>query len=548
MNRSKMPDIYVTFQGGGAYLAKMLPIAHALQNMHEKRLVNIRGVAGASAGSICAALLAGRCDFDALRAEMKVNLESDLRKLAKRFYDPLSWAGIIKTTQEVTFGKDLIDRAELRKFIEGMTSIAPTFPSNIDDFHKNPNLADLHVARAKLSPNFLDIESKGDLLDILVDSCSIPFALKNFKSANDHHYVDGGLCENLPIKCFSAENDVPIFAVSVSEEEEVNPGKLNLLTFLLKLFSTTIGYSVVRSTETLGENFCLVEKADFKFHEVKKAVEWYLDDAKYKDVKDRYEARLRGFSEYYRVSAAGSVFLSGESTLTKRNTDLKSLFAGFYKADDWEVITSTMLLTAHSATRESDPSANRTDIVQNIGRLKANKDGVKMYKSHILLAKNRLHPTTWSVYNVTKKRSVEFRAMHYQDPNDGGADVDPCFLVFDNPMADISKNDIIEVQAILPTLPGANMQGLLTDGDFIIMHNRHQNSAHLSVILRYPVALGTMRATSRNGNTVDFDVVTDEESIEFINRHDVEFKAIEVRSKEEVRTGECVAVDFAVCP
>src|SRR6266851_1849087 len=57
------PSIQVAFQGGGARFVEMLPIAHALADAHRDGYVRITRVAGCSAGSVCAALIAYRANF-----------------------------------------------------------------------------------------------------------------------------------------------------------------------------------------------------------------------------------------------------------------------------------------------------------------------------------------------------------------------------------------------------------------------------------------------------------------------------------------------------
>lgn len=61
------PSIQLAFQGGGAKLAAMLPIAHAFRDAEIDEYVAIHRTSGTSAGSICAALVATQADFGAVR-------------------------------------------------------------------------------------------------------------------------------------------------------------------------------------------------------------------------------------------------------------------------------------------------------------------------------------------------------------------------------------------------------------------------------------------------------------------------------------------------
>lgn len=143
--------------------------------------------------------------------------------------------------------------------------------------HNHPSLI---AAVSDLHHPYLEFISNGQVLDAVVDSCSIPFAFKGYKSARADTQMDGGMCENLPTGCFDQNDDTPVFTVSVHDGEIPRFDDIGLLGYLRALFSTTTSYSVKRSKEPLGQDFIFEETVGFGFHEIQKAVEWYLDDAK----------------------------------------------------------------------------------------------------------------------------------------------------------------------------------------------------------------------------------------------------------------------------
>ncbi|MEM9359369.1 MAG: patatin-like phospholipase family protein [Pseudomonadota bacterium] len=535
-----MPDIRVSFQGGGAYLAKMIPMAHGISNVEASGAVRVEGVAGASAGSICAALLASKCDFDALRKTMKQSLEADAKKLAGAYYGPLSAVTIASTIAKILGGKDLVDRQSLATFVQTLLKHAPHVYPDISAYHKNQHTPNLFIARAKLTPDYLEVSEQGELISSVIDSCSIPFALKGFKAVREQAYIDGGLCENLPVKCFDPEDDVPLFAVSVSETSGATNDNIGILGYLLKIFSMTTGYSVARSREIIGSSFCLDESADFGFHQVSHAVEWFLDDDKYDSVRLRHEAKLRGFAELYRLATAGQQFLGGKNTLAKRNRDMKVLTQTIDVSGAWDIEASSMIVTAHSASLGS----GKSDIIQLVSKVTAKRAAPVAYKGHVLLAGAELHQTSWLVRNLTKDRLVPFHAVHFQDPDDGGISVDPCYLVFDDPQRDIEEGDLIEIRAVMPNLPGADMSQLATDTDFVTFTNHHNDAASLSIILRYPVNLAEVFAQKRSVNSHEFQDMDEEALRELLPGDDVEFGIVGVSSRAEVRQGEFLSVNF----
>lgn len=535
-----MPDIRVSFQGGGVYLAKMIPIAHAIRNVEASGAIRVEGVAGASAGSISAALLASKCDFDALRKAMKQSLEADAKELAGAYYGTPSAITLASTIANILRGKDLVNRQSLGLFVKKLLSHAPYSYPDISTYHKSHHTSNLFIARAKLTPDYLEISKQGELITSVLDSCSIPFALKGFKAVREQAYIDGGLCENLPVKCFDPEDDVPLFAVSVSENGEPANKDIGILGYLLKIFSMTTGYSVARSKEIIGSSFCLDENADFGFHEVSKAVEWFLDDEKYDSVRQRHEAKLRGFAELYRLDTAGQQFLGGKNTLAKRNRDMKVLTQAIDVSGAWDINASAMIVTAHSASQGN----SKSDIIQLVSRVTAKRAGPVAYKGHVLLAGAELHQTSWLVRNLTKDRNVSFHAVHFQDPDDGGISVDPCYLVFEEPERDIEEGDLIEFRAVMPNLPNADMSKLATDTDFITLNNHHNDAAYLSILLRYPVNLGDVFAQKRSVNSHEFRDMDTEALRELFPGDDVEFRSVGVSSAAKVRQGEFISVNF----
>lgn len=535
-----MPNIRVSFQGGGAYLAKMIPIAHAISNVERSGEIKIDGVAGASAGAICAALLASDCDFSALRVTMKKTLETEMRDLAKGFYGDVSSHTKIIAITKALLGFDLISRPKLSTFVERLLSHGRVVHSDVNTYHTGVTTPNLFIARSKLTPDYLEISQHGDLVGLVVDSCSVPFALKGFRAAREQNYVDGGMCENLPVKCFDSEDDIPLFAVSVSDNRNDAGSKMGSAGYLMKLFSMMIGYSVGRSRSVVGQGLCLIEEADFGFEEIGKAVDWFLDDDKYEAVLRKHEAKLRGFSETYRLSTAGHQFLGGKNTLSKRNRDMKVLTGAIDLSDAWTIESSAMVITAHSATSASV----KPDTIKTISRVISEGSAPAAYRGHIRLAGADLHPTSWKVVNLSKDRSIPFHAIHFQDPEVGGTLVDPCYLVFEDPKRDIQTGDQLEIHSIMPSLPEEGMSGLINGQDFVEFTNHHKEAVTISVVLRYPLELGMIGQVKYSASSLDFREITQGELQNFSVMEDVDFRIVGVTSKLHAYEHEKLSINF----
>lgn len=94
------------------------------------------------------------------------------------------------------------------------------------------------------------------LSDALVASCKIPFVFTNFKSEGDlkQAYVDGGLCENLPVEPLldgKAEFG-PVLAIGVSSAAETWPAE-NAKQYIGQLFDIAINNSVKRAERLVGD-------------------------------------------------------------------------------------------------------------------------------------------------------------------------------------------------------------------------------------------------------------------------------------------------------
>lgn len=165
--------IGISLSGGGAR-----GVAHigALKALLEAGIVP-EVISGASAGSVVGVLYAAGYSPDEMLAFV------DESKFYKLVTFGLPTAGFTKLTY-------LRERLE-----EAIT---------IDDF-SNLKLP-LHVAITNLLNGELEIRSSGQLIDVIVASCSIPLVFQPIE-IDDSLYVDGGLMSNMPVEALLPEAD-----------------------------------------------------------------------------------------------------------------------------------------------------------------------------------------------------------------------------------------------------------------------------------------------------------------------------------------------------
>lgn len=543
----------VSFQGGGSFLAAMLPVAHAISDAHSEKHIELEGVAGSSAGSVAAALLAGGADFVALREYYLKSMKEDAEKAAGQFYGPIGTGGFIKALINLALGKDLIRSSELEVFFkeifkQGKVELevlegGVSRPLNVKDFSKGGK-PKLIVTRSGLELGRLDMPSEGELIPLLVDSCSIPFLLRNFKSARQHAYVDGGLCENLPISGFDLEGESSILAVSISSLiEESND--FSLLSFPLKLFSTAINQNVIKSKEIVGELMTIEENVPFSFHQVSAAVEWLQGEAGYSEIYMKTKRKLLDLASYHTQHHGEGKFVNSRDTKASRDNSLKNILLDLHDNKAFEVISVEMRVNAESLLNPDQASYKRMDIVTSSAKVKVKDPSAKFYKSYIPLLEGRFHPVTWRISNTCRdNKRIEFSPFHFHDDTDGGTAYDPCFIRFDNAENDFKVDDILKVECIY-AVPAGMTNLSLNQREFVALGNSHSSPLPLEIVIIYPSFIGGLKFEAREKNgksSCEFEVFEDAECKARLGPDALTLAAAGVRSKSPVEPSRWLSV------
>jgi len=539
-----VPEIRVSFQGGGALMAAMIPIAHALRDAEVRGYVRIGDVAGTSAGSVAGALLASHGDFANLRTYLDTTLPADARLAVGQFRGRLGAGKLVWGLIRIVGGWDVIPLHRQRAFFLSIFRAAgvelagkDTADRDLTDYGKT-GLPTLSITRSSLDEAKLQVMRSGPVIDAILDSCAIPFILRGYRTARLRPHVDGGLCENLPISGFDLDDNIPILAVSVDTDPEQGQAaaqKRNLFSFFMQLFSTSIGHNVARSKEIVGRQMTIEERVPFAFHQVEEAVAWLRDRQNYDKVYDRAYRRVLDFAQLQSNLKPEGRLLTGRNTVRGRDRQLHLLLQDDYDADAFSAESASLHVSCESL-RNPDPKSYRSyDIVAARTRCCVKKPGARLYRSQLRRLEQGIHPTTWSVTNVTRNQPVRFSAFHYRDDPNTGDQHDPCFLRFDQPHDDFAVGDILEVEFVYLIPPG--MLGLDTEKrDFIAFNNVHAHAIPMEIILTYPAVLGTLVVDPSPADaTMPVLQVMDRTQLE---RHcgiaDVSTKPIGVRSEHPV--------------
>lgn len=249
-------SLQVSFQGGGAKIIDLMAAAEALQQTD----IRLSCVAGTSAGSIVAALLA--CDvkissIDSAQISPVLSHFTDSDRL-KELGSESFWqkAGQLL---DIFYGKPIVEENLVHRAIVELlkaVDIDPDIP--VRDVPKPIFIAASSLIEAK-AIYFSQLEEKlsmTKLSDALTYSCSIPFLFTGFSGQMDWRQacVDGGLSENLPVEPLikQADKSGPVVAFSVTPDQGTWPPS-NAKQYLANLFDVAINNSVERSRRLLGQ-------------------------------------------------------------------------------------------------------------------------------------------------------------------------------------------------------------------------------------------------------------------------------------------------------
>lgn len=542
------PAVQVSFQGGGAFLALMIPIAHALSDAKAKGYIEVAGVAGSSAGSVAAALLATSADFEALRAYCKKSLATDAKKTAGRYYYGLGRFGQLWAMRKVWRGHDLISDQKLNMFFSnlfraaGVELIVNDAPVEISQVKDHSGI-ELIVTRSSLDKAGLDLRRSGPLIETLVDSCAVPFAIRNFRSAQKVRFVDGGLCENLPIVGFDLTSSTPILAVSIDDGSTLSKS-FGIWDFALRLFTTSINHNVNRSKDIVGSAMMIEERSPFAFHHISKAVDWISNDENYQKVYQRAWRKFLDLSSYYSSQTDRGIFLTGRDTIKLRDNQLAELLSDLHVHEDFHVEQVELRVNAECLQNPDPGSYRKMDIITSTAKIRVLRSGARFYKSYVPLQHGRFQPATFVVTNSRTGTHPKFSVFHYHDDQDGGDDYDPCFLRFETPDTDLQSGDLLHVECVYPISP--SMVDLAEKRvDFLGLRNGHSRAVPLEITLVYPRSLGAVafELRAKNGHVVhQFEEIQQGELSSRLGPGALNLRIAGVKSVKEVPPQEWLSV------
>jgi len=296
----------LAFQGGGAKIVPLIVAMEVAQRFQQERRLEITRLAGTSAGAIVVALAGNRQDMAQLRQRLK---GGEGRKLFSPFIGPrfcLSrWLWMLKGVIRLfVFRLPIINSKPFETWLG----------KNLGTARFSDLRPEVRVVSAELDASSKKLYSENDsVVTALLDSSGLPFVLRMWNRSGSS-FVDGGLCENLPVGELNKEKSEfgRVLAISFKPERPEPPR--GFAKFSTALLTTAIDNSIERA------------KRDADTENVLELPVSFMDKGELRELQTfDFESALRFLDEnspeYQAVAKATETFLQGACERFQKEAD-----------------------------------------------------------------------------------------------------------------------------------------------------------------------------------------------------------------------------------
>lgn len=517
-----IPSIQLAFQGGGAKLAVMLPVADAFITAQSRGLVKVKAVSGTSAGAICAALVACGANLIDVRRFLVDHGDNWIAALVPPELqnsisdgEKIGWLSMLfhlKKIRAVLFkGEPVLNSKALTDFLRELIKAGTgSYSQKIETCE-----AKLTVIASNIIASQAVRHSNGDLVSALADSCSLPILFRSFNSLSQSHNVDGGICDNLPVEELLKDRQTPVFAIFPTSTLDV-PLISNIVAYFLALLSASINHGVARSIAMVSAPFRFELSTDLGLLDFKKALEHLKNQDWYESRKAEALNRIESFSKSFGVTnSPHEARVLDVVDIGQYEDALTELTAAF--ASKFEVCRARFAVRVNCDKRLADGDTLKARIADTVTRLTEIKilvDDVMCYRANLAMDDDTVVPTVWSARNKTTGIDIPIRALPLKPRDYGGGKAKHCLIQFVNPKKYLTKDDIVEIRSVYHSTSAADMSPLNKgQSDFFGFTNTDLNSiTRAELILFYPQRLGQLmilshpqRSTRLDGKKIEFE-------------------------------------------
>ncbi|WP_299791657.1 patatin-like phospholipase family protein [uncultured Marivita sp.] len=326
------------FQGGGANFITLLAAAKAVHDIMDdhKDTIRLDKLAGTSAGSIVASILAIKTDPELIRDHLADHGKSALEDIIVMPAKDDDWR-IVKIGKwgvkilSMIGGHPFFEFEKLEEFINGL--------HNRDKIRKDFKLSEVSVPLILTNSDLSEggvvywrscEESNKHSRDqiylarAVANSCAIPLIFKSFNGTLGIQFVDGGLVENFPLEKLTdgfPANRVIGFSFEKSSERNINTPKKYLGSVLSAMINSNIDSSsrfipadnIIKLPcrfETLDFDAALTDGLQDFYDSVRMATYSKLEDIISREKDQEYSKKTQSkFSKTFNVKkSAASIF------------------------------------------------------------------------------------------------------------------------------------------------------------------------------------------------------------------------------------------------
>jgi predicted acylesterase/phospholipase RssA len=545
-----IPNIQLAFQGGGAKFAAMLPVADAFVTAQRPgNKLQIKAVAGTSAGAICAALVACDADFSKVRQFLTSQgdywvsqlIPADIRPLAElksipQWWDLKTWFKHRNAILDVAWGgRPVLDGNALSAFLRALFK----FSTGSEDHVIEGRTPALTIIASNIVASEAVEHRKGPLIPALTDSCALPIIFRSFASLAGSHHVDGGLCDNLPVEGLLSDVAAPVFAIYPVTLPKEPSTRNNIFTYVLALLSASINHGVSRSKAMVAAPFRFEQKTELGLFEFREAIKLLQNDEWYKEQKDAALARIEDFlTSYGSIASPNEARVVDVIDADQYRKVLDELSSDF--ASNFEQTLSRFMIRINCDEffqDKNDAAGRPADTVTRVSEVKVLGDDVRYYRSNLLLSGTSIVPTIWSVRNQTRDRDIPIRALALEDRSDHKA-AKHCLIQFIDPKAHLSKGDILEIRGTYPTAHPNDMRLNFQKTEFFGFNNLDWDDIQTAeLVLVYPKKIGPFNLSSDPNRSTRHDLTAMQFGKEFRAALDNEME-VQGRSAKNLKKGQ----------
>ncbi len=486
--------IQVAIQGGGARFVHLLAAAHPFSELHKGGNLQITQVAGTSAGSIVAALLAVNADFSKANAFLKRAGAVYARKLiGRQFRFVPKKIRRFPSLLKAYYGWSILDEKLLRKFLtELFKESAGNVPPTIGDAEQIAKIG-LKITTSDIRNNTGHIfTSDENFIEAIASSCALPFAFRNYRTWPANVYVDGGLCDNLPAELLLSQLGEcgDVFAVSPDNLPLPDRKISSLDEYLIELFSSSINHNVLRSRSLVGEFMTIGFKSELATLDFVESLGHLKGSRSYDAI---YTSSLEKIGNYIRLKTIGdqpkAAFNAGRHDPEDLMSAVDRVYQQFSKFQTYRITSTTLTIHGYSLDW-TQRSRRMSDVAHQETRIQIFKEPVFCVGISLLAQENSpfLKPMRWQVRKAGDKSIIEAELVPMRAPQGGPG----CAIFFQEALqSDNPGGEEYVIEYVFDA--GIAMTGI--DGpekhDFIGFLNRQAETiAEVNLILSVPKTSG----------------------------------------------------------